>query len=389
MRLAIVNITAGGLSGGYKRYLQNMLPRLVNYENLESLLCIVPDKIDISSWFNNLPNIKYGYYDNLSLSILLNMPDKKMKKCLKEFSPDLIFIPTDRYIWFNGIPVVNMLRNMEPHLPFLKGDPPHEILKKYIQQKLSLISVRKADQTIAVSQFVKNQLITNFKISVNKVTKVYHGAALFPIANPIKPTSVPIGWENDFIFTCGSIRPARGLEDALEAIYELKNQNINIRLVIAGETVPGMKKYRNRLEQFIKFKDLSDNICWAGVLNDEQLCWCFHKCRIFIMTSRIEACPNIAIEAISNQALAIAADNPPLPEFFSRCSTYYQPGNGKSLANAILDRLSLDKDDRKTLSLCSRKRSTMFSWDMTADQTMGVFLKALNEHKINHGQVSA
>jgi hypothetical protein len=43
MRLAVVNLTGGGFSGGYKKYLENMLPRLAEHSEVEALLCASPD----------------------------------------------------------------------------------------------------------------------------------------------------------------------------------------------------------------------------------------------------------------------------------------------------------------------------------------------------------
>ena len=53
------------------------------------------------------------------------------------------------------------------------------------------------------------------------------------------------------------------------------------------------------------------------------------------MTSRVEACPNIALEAMSHGAFCLAADNPPLPEFFQGAALYYRPRSGEALAHAI------------------------------------------------------
>ncbi len=90
------------------------------------------------------------------------------------------------------------------------------------------------------------------------------------------------------------------------------------------------------------------------------------------MTSRIEACPNIAMEAMSHGAILVAADNPPLPEFFSDCTVYYEAGNSRSLAEVVVDRLAINLDVRSQLSAQTQKRSEMFSWDVTVDRTMTV-----------------
>jgi glycosyltransferase involved in cell wall biosynthesis len=377
MRLAIVNLTCGGFSGGYKKYLKNMLPRLAGHNDVEALLCVSPEGSDISTWFRKPPAADYCSCSHLTLGHLAHIPDKKLAECLRHFMPDIVFLPVERYIRLNGVPVVNMVRNMEPFVPNMKGDTLQEMFKKFIQRKLTCNSVRRADHTIAVSGFVRDYLTATLHVAENKVSKVYHGLTPPPNGSCMRPGSVPIGWDGDFMFTCGSVRPARGLEDALEALSDLKARHLDMRLVIAGETVPGMRKYRDGLEQLLALRGLTDSVCWAGNLNDEEIRWCYDRSSLFIMTSRIEACPNIAMEAMSSGAISIAANNPPLPEFFSDCATYYEAGNGWSLAEAVLDRLALGPAERSIISERSRMRSRMFSWDLTADKTVAVLMQAL------------
>lgn len=52
------------------------------------------------------------------------------------------------------------------------------------------------------------------------------------------------------MFSAGSIRPARGLEDILGAMKYLILEKVNVKgLVIAGETELRMVSYRKKLEE--------------------------------------------------------------------------------------------------------------------------------------------
>jgi len=354
-----------------------MLPRLAEHNEVDALLCVSPEGNDVSSWFAEPLGVDYGCCSPLTLIHLFHIPDKKMAEHLRQFAPDIVFLPVDRYIYFGDIPVVNMVRNMEPFVPNMKGDTPREMFKKFVQRKLTRNSVSRADHTIAVSGFVKDFITDTLHVPESKVSQVYHG--LTPPLNEscVRPVSIPSGWDGGFLCTCGSVRPARGLEDALEALSDLKARHLDMRLVIAGETVPGMRKYRDGLERLLALRGLTDSVCWAGKLNDEEMRWCYDRCSLFIMTSRIEACPNIAMEAMDSGAISIAADNPPLPEFFSDCAAYYEAGNRRSLAEAILYQLALDRGERSAMSERSRERSSMFSWDLCAERTLNELKKAI------------
>jgi len=377
MRLAIVNLTGGGFSGGYKKYLKNMLPRLAEHNNVEELLCILPDGNDISTWFRKPPVVSYCSFSPFFLSHLVHIPDRKMSACLKKFSPDIVFLPVARYIRFDGVPVVNMVRNMEPFVANMKGDTLLEMFKKFIQRRIARNSVNQADFTIAVSNFVKEYLTTTSNALGNKVALVYHGLDPKFEESCRHPVSVPIEWNGGFLFTCGSIRPARGLEDLFEALSELKAQDFDIRVVIAGETVPGMKKYQEGLKRLLASRGLMENVCWAGSLNDEEMRWCYERCNLFIMTSRVEACPNIALEAMSHGCVCISTESLPMKEFFGEAAIYYPPKNGPALAEAIKRMLVLDKQLRKIMSEKSKRQATKYSWDVCAERTVAVLAKAV------------
>lgn len=383
MRLAIVNLTGGGFSGGYKKYLKNILPRLAEHNNVEALLCVSPEGNDISSWFRKQPVADYCSFSLFSLNHFAHIPDRKMSACLRKFSPDVVFLPVARYIKFDGVPVVNMVRNMEPFATKMKGDTLLEMFKKYIQRQLSCNSVRRADYIIAVSNFVKDYLTTTLNVMKNKVSLVYHGLTSHSNESYIHPVSVPIEWSGRFLFTSGSIRPARGLEDLLEALIDLKAQGFDIRVVIAGETVPGMRKYRDGLRRLLELRGLTENVCWAGRLNDEEMRWCYERCNLFIMTSRVEACPNIALEAMSHGCVCISTESLPMKEFFGEAAVYYPPQNGPALAEASKRMLALDKNLRKIMSEKSKIQATKFSWDVCAERTVALLAKVVKISKLN------
>jgi glycosyltransferase involved in cell wall biosynthesis len=380
MRLAILNITAGGLSGGYRKYLDNIIPFLIRHKDVSELLIAAPEGVLTCDWRSKYSSVKWVCLKP-KLWFLSGI-GKNERSIIANFNPDLVFIPTSRFWKTGNIPTVNMVRNMEPFVPNIKGDTIKEKFKKFVQRKLTGIAVKRADHIIAVSEYVKDYLVNTLGVDHLKVSRIYHGLSFSADGKCSRPVPIPTDWGNDFLFACGSIRPARGIEDALEALNLLKMRFPNLRLVIAGETSPGMKKYRYSLERSLTSKGLAERVCWAGFLNDEEMRWCYKKCRLFLMTSRIEACPNIAIEALSNGAISIVADNPPLPEFFSGLATYYKPNNAQSLTTAILGSLSLDERQRNHLSEQSQLRSKQFSWERTAEMTLTVLLQILNRLQV-------
>lgn len=371
MRIAIINLTGGGMSGGYKKYLQNVLPRMSAHCDVEAMLCAAPESLDVQSWFKPLPKVEFvgcrpyhlmGYSNDLELSLRL-----------QAFSPNVIFVPVERYFRFDKVPIVNMLQNMEPFVSNIGNNSFKENLQLWFRNVDAKRAIKKSNRVIAVSGFVRDFMIDNWKIQSDRIGVVYHGIELPKNegGKEQRPALVPNDWEGQFLFSAGSIRPARGLEDALYALKYLFDRSSAIAgLVIAGETTSGMMKYKKQLDDWVRTHNLSSKVCWAGNLSDNEMAWCYQNCRLFVMTSRVESFGMIAGEAMASGCICISADNPCLPEIFGNAAVYYPPKDGKALADVIQTVLIWDDAQQKQMSERARKRAAEFSWDVCAEKTV-------------------
>jgi len=374
MRIAIINITGGGMSSGYRKYLRNVIPRIAANPNIESLLCATPPSVNIQSWFNPLPDAEL--VSCKPFSFLQRGSDSELKYHLEKFLPDVIFVPTERFSRLNNIPIVNMIQNMEPFVAGIGGNPISERFKNLVRNIDGKRTLKRANRVIAISEYVRDFLIQNWNIQNDKIGLVYHGVELPKNEDIHRPHVIPKGWDGHFLFTAGSIRPARGLEDAIKALKYLPNK-LNLRgLVIAGETIRSMRHYQSQLINWLQENSLASKILWAGSLNEYEMSWCYQNCYAFIMTSRVEACPNIALEAMANGSICISTDSRPMPEIFFDTAIYYPAKNGKALAETIETVTNWDDIKRKEMSEKAKRRAAEFSWDVCAERTVAELAKA-------------
>lgn len=374
MRIAIINITGGGISGGYRKYLQNVIPRMASNPNVEALLCACPKSLNAQDWFEPLSNVKF--INCRPFCFLHHRRDRELRWHLEKFSPDVLFVPMERYLRFKKIPVVNMVQNMEPLALCFDDNPFIQKMKNLARHIVAKHAATKSQRTIAVSGFVREFLVKRWNIPNEKISLVYHGINAPKNEDAQRPHVVPENWHGTFIFTAGSIRPARGLEDVLYALKHLADSSQNIPgLVIAGEADPRMIGYQKKLYDWIQINNLSERICWAGGLNEEGMTWCYQNCQIFVMTSRVESFGLIAGEAMAHGSICISADNPCLPEIFRDSAIFYQSKNQKALENAIKAVLSWDFQQRQKMSERAIKRAAEFSWDVCAEKTIAELAK--------------
>ena len=371
MNLVIINLTNGGLSGGYRKYLQKMVPLLCANTRVSRVDVFVPPQAkDLVS---------------LESSLLLSWPITdpkcgfpKLKSKIQQLSPDIVFIPTARWLDCGQTPIAMMIRNMEPlAIPF-GGNPLQEGIKNLFRAYVAKKACQRASRVIAVSQYVKDFLCKHWNIESSKVGTVYHGAEMPPKIEAL-PDPTCFQWQvhERFIFTAGSIRPARGLEDLIYALGALHTNTLNYKLVIAGAVDPGMEKFKAKLITLVLKLGIASQVIWAGPLDAQEMSWCYHHCDVFVMTSRVEACPNIALEAMAHGCMCISAENPPMPEIFRDAAIYYPPKDDKVLVEAIRSVLSWSSNRRSEAFERAKQRAAQFYWDITAEKTVAELAKAV------------
>ena len=364
------------MSGGYKKYLLNIIPRLAANSNVESLLCVSAESLNVDKWFKPMPNVEFADYAPFrffSYRFTRNLRGK-----LKQFSPDLIFIPVARRFAFTGIPVVTMIQNVFPFLwQEVEHMPLSEKVRLNIQYFEAIKSLKKVNRIIVNSNFVKDLLIRKFNVSPEKISVIYFGKDSRN-TNIKEPANLPSGLEKGFLFSSGSIEPYRGLEDIIEAARYLNNDFPELKVVIAGRVRTSIRGYYRKLLRLCRLYDLTFNIVWLGHLTQDELAWYYANCSAFIMTSRMESFGMIGLEAMANGCVCISADNPCLPELFGDGAVYYPPKDGKALADVIKSILAGGDNQREVLSENARERAARFSWDICAEKTMAVLAESVN-----------
>jgi glycosyltransferase involved in cell wall biosynthesis len=195
---------------------------------------------------------------------------------------------------------------------------------------------------------------------------VYHGVDIEREENVLPPPVLEMS-DTRFVFTAGSIRPARGLEDLISAVAGMGD---GFRVVVAGNVDPRMGPYREQLESLAARAGVSRQLLWAGSLSPSEMDWCYRNAAAFVMTTRTEACPNIALEAMANGAVTVSTDDPPMPEMFGDTALFYHARHPDSLARSLETVLSMAEDERRASSVRALARARQFDWDRCASRTL-------------------
>lgn len=361
MRVALVNITGGGLSGGYRKYLQRIVPLLKADRRISLLSVFLPPGVlspEIGGDFLMWPreDAFTGF--------------RCLRALLRETAPDVVFIPTARWLDCGETPVVVMVRNMEPLLVPFEGNPFATKVRNLARALVARRACRRATRVVAVSEHVRDFLTRRWGIGAERVGVVPHGAdERLQSEEMVRPRTVHTN-AGGFVFTAGSLRPARGLRDLVDAVSRMQHADFAFDVVVGGAPDPDSKPYAAELRRLAARLGVAERFCWAGQLNAGEMAWCFSNCRAFVMTSRAEACPNTVLEALRYGCISVSTDQAPMPEFFGGAAYYYEARNGYSLAERLTEALTAPESVRLARREAATDRARRYAWKKTADQTV-------------------
>jgi glycosyltransferase involved in cell wall biosynthesis len=355
-----VAATGGGLSGGYRKYLERILPLLSRAPGVDALKLYLPAnchaELDVSP-----ECVARQRYASMS----------KIADAVQELRPDVLFVPTAKACRVAGRPTVIMVRNMEPLVAPFAGGTPAEIARNLVRRLNARRACASAARVIAVSRHVRDFLVNRWGVDESRVGVVYHGVDPPPAPGTCHSASgLPLSPSARFFFTAGSIRPARGLEDLIVAIAAVRRKYEDVSVVVGGRADPPTAGYFRRLQRLAERNEVAGVVFWPGQLAPAEMSWCFYRSLAFVMTSRAEACPNTALEALSHGAICVSSNTGPMPEIFAEAAQYYRPGDSSALARILVQLLAESEEPRAAWRSVAIQRAADFNWATTATLTL-------------------
>jgi glycosyltransferase involved in cell wall biosynthesis len=277
-----------------------------------------------------------------------------------------------------------MERNIEPIQSPAYTMPLLWRLRLWALRRQHWQACRQATRILAVSNYVREQLQINFSIEEEKIDIVYHGFDMRETKMERRP-KIPLP-EEPFIFGAGSLIPYRGYEDIIRTVALLKRQGESCPpVVLAGVPDGPARAYARWIRQLPATLGVSKQITWANQLSQAEMTWCYRHARMFVQTSRAEACPNILLEALGHGCIVVSCTQQPMPEIQGESAIFYRTGDATELAPRILQVCAMSRDDAQAMQEKARQRARLFSWDKTAECTLDVLERAISSFNCVRG----
>ena len=214
-----------------------------------------------------------------------------------------------------------------------------------------------SEKIITVSEFVKKELVSDYKVSNIKIKCIYNGVDLKLNFNPEKMEYFRDKYQinKPFLFYVGNAYPHKNLEKLILA-FSLFNSENKYELVLAGK----MDFFYERLVK--EYKKL-ENIKFVFNLNDEELSKFYSSCELFVYPSVSEGFGIQIVEALALKAKVCCSDNSTFPEIAGKLATYFNPYKIEEMVSSIKESLESSK---KISEAEIKELKQKFNWKKSA-----------------------
>ena len=217
-------------------------------------------------------------------------------------------------------------------------------------------SARSAQRVIVPSSFTREDVVTRYGISADKVRVIPLAPAL-----PLGDEDPPAG---PYLLAVGDLRPKKNLERLVEAFVLLRRGGYPHRLVLAGADLGAGR----RLQELAGDAPVE----LTGFVSDAQIDALLRGADVFVHPGLYEGFGMVVLEAMARGVPVALADAGALPETGGEAAIFFDPHDPEVIA-AALRLLLQDGDPRNRRVAAGRERAASRTWDDVAADHVAVY----------------
>ncbi len=245
------------------------------------------------------------------------------------------------------------------HYPAIKKS--HQLFyKRYMPRFLD-----KATSIATVSQFSKEDIITQYKTTANKIDVVFNGVnEIFqPVSDEDKLTTKNTYTDGkEYFIYAGAIHPRKNLINLLKAFSVFKKrQQTNMKLVLTGKLAWKYESFEKDLQSY-KYRN---DVVMTGYVEETELVKLIGSSYGLVYPSLFEGFGAPVLEAMRCNVPVITSAHSAMQEIAKDAALYADATNYKDMADKMM-LLYKDENLRKELIQKGKIVTNQYSWDKTA-----------------------
>lgn len=286
--------------------------------------------------------------------------------------PDLIFSPTHYIPRFS--PVKRVVTIFD--LAFLHFPEMFERKDLWQLKNWTKFSAQNADHIITISNFSKQDIISQYGVNKDKITVAYpgfdgEGFRVKSLELRVKGIKRKYKIGDNYIIFIGTIQPKKNLVRLIEAFAKIEG---DLQLVIVGKTT-GEGRGGWKFEEILgtpKKLGVERKVKFLGFVPTEELPYLLSGSLAFVLPSLWEGFGIPVLEAMASGVPVIVSNVSSLPEVVGQAGILIDPYSVDQIEQAIRLVVS-DKKLRQKYSKAGLLQAQNFSWKKMARQVLKVF----------------
>ena len=223
-----------------------------------------------------------------------------------------------------------------------------------------------SDFVLAVSKFIKNEILSHLNCTPELISVLYNGISLerFGKSECLWSLREQLGISHDdfvFVFS-GRLVPEKGIKELLLAIKQI--QHLNFKLLIIGSSFFSSDRKTSLIEELQNLSSELPNVIFTGYIPYQKIQDYYHLANVAIVPSiGDEACPLSCIEFMASSLPLIVTDSGGMVELVDEdCAIIIKRNENiiTQLKDAMINLLN-NKRKCQLMGEAARKRSTLFS----------------------------
>ncbi|MCL5068134.1 MAG: glycosyltransferase family 4 protein [Thaumarchaeota archaeon] len=243
-----------------------------------------------------------------------------------------------------------------------------------------------ADKIVTVSNAIKSDLISSYRMNGEKINVVYNGVDT-SIFRPVHDAKLPVQFKSlegkRIVLYVGHFGLRKGILHLIRAMKKVVREVPDAALLCIGG-VPkwlGSNDYWAFLRAAIKESDLEQKVILSDRLPNADLPRYYTLASVFVLPSYYEAFAKVAIEAMACERSVIVSRKGGLEEVVDdgKSGLLFEYGNVDELAHAIIALLQDDRKARLMGEYGRRRVVADFTWYAVVRRIEKVYDSIYNE----------
>jgi glycogen(starch) synthase len=260
----------------------------------------------------------------------------------------------------------------------------HNEMQQFIHDREHQL-ISESDQIIVCSEFMLEELISDFNTKAEKITVIPNGIESLTIERKVEEF-FPELRQKRYIFSIGRIVKEKGFETIIEAAALAKEKAMDCSFIVAGKG-PMLQAYQQQISE----RKLTNHVAFIGYITDEQRNALIHGSELTVIPSLYEPFGIAALETMVMGKPTVVSNTGGMKGIVKHLQTgmLMVPGDAHNLLKQINFLLNHPETAVEIGNKGRKIVKSLYGWKRIASETSRVMLDTIVNKRVNEDEQRA